>query len=109
MRVRPAFAFPLLLAFGCQDKKPAGPAAPSEMSPAAVEATATATAPTAPGGLEPTPPPVEGTLDGKPFRPDTVSMDGTKEGPVLVFHHTEGKGESSIGIVTVPVPEGEKL
>ena len=106
MRFRPVLVLPLLFALGCQDKKPAGPPVTSE-SPAAVETTAAATATTAP--LGPAAPPLEGTLDGRPFRPDTASMDGTKEGPVLVFHHTEGKGESSIGIVTVPVPEGERL
>jgi hypothetical protein len=103
MRFRRALVLPLLLSLGCQDKKPAGPPAVSE-SPAAAETTAAAAATTVPA-----PPPLEGTLDGKPFRPDAVSMDGTKDGPNLRFRRTEGTAESSIGIVSLPVPEGEKL
>ena len=36
-------------------------------------------------------------------------MDGTKDGPILRFRRTEDKAESSISILTLPVPEGEKL
>jgi hypothetical protein len=107
MHFRPAIVI-AFLALGCQDKKPAGPPVAGE-TPAVAETTTTATATTAPGSFGPASPPLEGNLDGKPFRPDQVSMDGTREGPVLVFRQTDGKAESSIGIVTLPVPEGAKL
>lgn len=108
MHFRPAIVI-LFVAVGCQDKKPAGPPATTEIPATAGTTTAAATTTSAqvPVGAEA--PTLEGSIDGKPFRPNTVSLDDTPQGPVLVFHHTEAKGESSIGIVTLPVPDGQKL
>lgn len=106
MRFRPAIVM-LFVAVGCQDKKPAGPAAAVETPGPETTAATTATTSSAPVG--PGSPPLAGTMDGKAFRPNRVSVDDTPQGPVLVFHHTEEKGESSIGIVSLPVPEGQKL
>ena len=105
MRFRRARPVPLLLALGCQDKKPAGPAAATE-SPAAAETTATARpdpgrpAPAAARrdhGREALPPGrgVRGRTPGR-ARPGLPPAPRTRPSP-------------SIRILTLPVPEGEKL
>jgi hypothetical protein len=100
MRFRPAILMSLLLALGCQDKKPDGP--PPGGTPVAVETTGAATATTAavPVAL----PPLEGSIEGKPFRPQAVAV----EGAVLMFRQPEGTGEASIQY-PLPIPDGEKL
>ena len=111
MCFRRAILFTLLLAVGCQDKKPDPPPAGGG-TPAPADTTAAVTTDTAPATTVtpavPTPPPLEGTFEGKPFRPTTVSMDGVKEFTVLAFHLPEGPGEFSIQI-NLPVAEGEKV
>lgn len=106
MYVRRAILIPFLLALGCQDRKPDGLPATGG-TPAVSEATSTAaTATAAAPVVEATP--LEGTLDGKPFRPQTVSMDGSRDGPFVIFRQTVGSAESTIQFL-LPVPEGEKL
>ena len=120
MRFRRAFLFPLLLAVGCQDKKPDAPP-PGGGTPAPADTTAAAAGTTAPmpavvgtspavatTTTAPAPPPLEGTLEGKPFRPTTVSMEGLKDGPLLMFRQPEGRGELILQLM-LPVPVGEKL
>lgn len=112
MRVRRAILFPLLLAIGCQDKKPDGPAPagdpPTAETPATTETPAAVTATATPTPAPPAPSPVAGTIEGKPFRPTTISMEGLNAGPLLMFRQPEGPGEVSIQFL-LPVPEGEKL
>ena len=99
MRFRWVMLMPFLMLLGCQDKKPEGAAPSSELSTTA-EATTTPSLPSKP---------LEGAIEGKAFRPKVVSMDGTRDGPVLAFEQTEPTGGSFIRIVVLPVPEGEKL
>jgi hypothetical protein len=101
MRSRRALLIPILLAFGCQDKKPDSPA-PAGNATTAPATTATAAEPA------PAPPPLEGTIEGKPFRPGDASLEGIKDGAILIFHQTEGGKESSIQVL-LPVPETEKV
>jgi hypothetical protein len=95
MRFRRAILFPLLLALGCQDKKPDGP-------PAADTAAGATTAAPAPVG--PVAPPLDGSIEGKPFHPQVVSMDGW----FVVFRQTEGAGETTIQFL-LPAQEGANL
>jgi hypothetical protein len=92
MRVRWATLILLVTAVGCQDKKPGGPAG-GETTPAATAAMTT----------DPGRPPVEGTVDGKPFRPDAVTL----EGKVLIFR--AGKAPEIDLQFELPGTEGEKL
>jgi hypothetical protein len=93
MRLRSAILIPLLAAVGCQDKKPDGSAGTAEATTAA--ATPTAAAPAAP--------PAEGTIAGKPFHPDAVTLTGN------VLNFRAGKGPDLDLQLQIPVPEGEKL
>src|SRR5262245_62118626 len=100
MRFPPATLI-VVLALGCQDKKPsAGPAAGGTRTrPATIATTPTGSAPSAPG-----PPPLDGTIDGKPFRPQAASIEGW----FVVFRQKEGDGESTIQFL-LPPQEGASL
>src|SRR6516164_7198441 len=100
MRFRPATLI-VILTLGCQDKKPAGPPTAGETpTPAATIATAT----TVPALIAPGPPPLDGVIDGKPFRPQAVSIEGW----FVVFRQKEEGGESTIQFL-LPPQEGGNL
>jgi hypothetical protein len=100
MRFRPAMLI-VVLTLGCQDKKPSGPPAPVESpTPAATIATAT----TGPAPFAPGPPSLDGTIDGKPFRPQAASIEGW----FVVFRQKEGDGESTMQFL-LPPQEGANL
>ncbi|MBO0699982.1 MAG: hypothetical protein J2P46_16410 [Zavarzinella sp.] len=93
MRLRWAILLALASAAGCQDKKGSGPPPAGETSP-----------PTAAVSTkDPPPPPAEGTVDGKPFRPDAVAL----EGKVLIFR--AGPGPDIDLQFELPDNEGAKL
>ena len=89
MRFRPAIVM-LFVAVGCQDKKPAGPAAAVETPGPETTAATTATTSSAPVG--PGSPPLAGTMDGKAFRPNRVSVDDTPQGPAVYWTFAEERG-----------------
>jgi hypothetical protein len=106
MRLRRALVIALVSVAGCQDKKPDGaPAAP----PAENTGVAAATA----GPATRTPPPdkgpaLDGSLEGHVFRPTEISVEGLKEGPLLILRKKETDGDSNVQML-LPVPDGEKL
>lgn len=101
MRFRPAMVM-VLLALGCQDKKPAGPSTSTESPPTETTRVATTTtagpAPSNPG------PPLEGSIEGKPFRPDNVSI----EGGFFAFRQKGQATESTIQFM-LPAQDGTSL
>lgn len=97
MHVRRAMPILLAAALGCQEKKPEGTAGGGTSTPG-VAATTSADPPSNPPG-----PPAEGRIDGKPFRPESVTLDGN----VLIFR--AGKDADGDIQFELPVPEGEKL
>src|SRR3954454_1679098 len=91
----------LVLALGCQDKKPDGSApAGGSASPAVTTAEATPSVPA--------PPAIDGTIEGKTFRPGEVSVEALKDWALLIFSRTDGGRETSIQ-VQLPVPDTEKV
>src|SRR6476469_5756646 len=95
MHFRPAILM-VCVVVGCQDKKPAGPLVvetPGPETSAAATATTTGPAPVGPGTR-----PLDGAIEGKAFRPQAVTMDGS----FVAFRQKEGADESTITF-TLPV------
>lgn len=111
MRLRRAVVVPLLFVFGCQDRKADGPAVVDVTGGPAIAVSATAPAPAttaAPEVDRPGPRPLTGSIAGQPFRPQDVSMEGMKDGSLLMFRQTLEGGEASIQFL-LPVPSGDQL
>src|SRR5213592_538030 len=104
MHSRGLLLLSLVLAVGCQDKKPDGsaPAASTTNTPTG------AVGPVGPGPNGAGPPPLDGTIDGKVFLPDKVSLEALRDVALLTFSQTVEKQETSIQI-QLPVPETEKV
>jgi hypothetical protein len=104
MRFRRALVVSLLLALGCQDKKPdTFPPADDGMNTLVAPATTTALT-----GAAPAQPPLEGTIEGKPFRPGDVTLEALRDVALLTFRQTVEKQETTIQ-VQLPVRETEKV
>jgi hypothetical protein len=97
MHVRRAMLILLAAALGCQDKKTDGPAGGGTSTPAYTTNTPPGPTTSPPG------PPAEGRIDGKPFRPEAVTLEGN----MLIFR--AGKDADGDIQFELPVPEGEKL
>jgi hypothetical protein len=103
MRFRRAILIPLVFVLGCQEKKPDAPSSPTATAtPAPVDTTVASATPT------PKEPPLDGTLNGQSFRPQDVTIEDMKEGPLLIFRQNAGEPGSSIQI-QLPLPEGAHL
>jgi hypothetical protein len=109
MHIRRVLLVSLLVVAGCQDKKPDGAPAPiSTGTPAETTAATVTTTPTTMTTATPEPEPLAGTLFGKPFRPQEVSVEAMKSQSLLIFRQKDGEAESGFQI-QLPVPETEKL
>jgi hypothetical protein len=97
MHVRRAMLILLAAALGCQDKKTDGPAGGGTSTPAPTTNTPPGPTSNPPG------PPAEGRIDGKPFRPEVVTLEGN----MLIFR--AGKDFDADLQFELPVPEGQKL
>jgi hypothetical protein len=103
MRCRGLLLLSLVLAVGCQDKKPDGsaPAASTTNTPTGT------VEPVGPGPKVAAAPPLAGTIGGKEFRPTDISLNGIREMAFLMFTARDGADETSIHI-PVPLKEDEK-
>jgi hypothetical protein len=104
MHFRRATFIPLLLTIGCQEKKPDGPPSPvasathPRAEPSAVSAASTPARPSALGG----------TIAGRRFQPQEVSVEAGKEGPTLMFNQRDGDQLTNLQVL-LPVPGDEKM
>src|SRR5215212_5526342 len=103
MRSRGLLLLSLVLALGCQDKKPdASTPATGTTAPAATATT------TEPAPAVPAPAPLDGTIEGKPFRPAAVSLEGLRDVALLIFRQTADIRAPNIQI-QLPVTETENV